>query len=123
MNVKKEIFESLRLDLQEFAPQEFVAACYIAQVNCDSNANKIWNESGTQQVSHSGPPHGITLVSGSPSSSDLITTGLLRAKGGKSNFKNAVWGYAWNGYTHFISDTMISAIRSWTRDEYKQHFS
>ena len=32
MNVKKERFESLRLELQEFTPQEFVAACY--QFNC-----------------------------------------------------------------------------------------
>lgn len=28
MKVKKEVFESLRLELQEFVPQEFIATCY-----------------------------------------------------------------------------------------------
>lgn len=51
LNVRKEVFESLRLELQEFAPQEYIAACfqclgttygaYITQGSESSGSNPI----------------------------------------------------------------------------------
>ena len=58
-NTKTEKWDSLRLDLQEFAPQEFVAACWIPNVFCSGD---IYISVDKKTVhSHSGNGHTIDV--------------------------------------------------------------
>ncbi len=47
LNVRKEVFESLRLELQEFTPQEFVAGCYKVTIPC-SALNYVSSKTGNK---------------------------------------------------------------------------
>ena len=54
MKVKKEVFESLRLDLQEFTPQEFVAGCYQVTILCSADSYVSTSHgNGNTGVAHS----------------------------------------------------------------------
>ena len=55
MYSKKERFESLRLDFQEFDPQEYCATCYVVTVPCSSEgyiSTRQQNNSGTSHSSN-----------------------------------------------------------------------
>lgn len=53
-NKKTEKWSSLRLDLQQFTPQEFVAGCYIVSFTCGSNGWISYDGTYNHAVSHSG---------------------------------------------------------------------
>lgn len=52
MKVKKEVFESLRLELQEFTPQEFVAGCYRVTIPCTSKGYVSTSPIDNKATSH-----------------------------------------------------------------------
>lgn len=60
-NIKTEKWSSLRLDLQQFSPQEFVTACWTIVISCQSKGY-ISNDGNIRNaVSHSGN-HPVTFT-------------------------------------------------------------
>ena len=111
MKVRKEVFESLRLELQEFVPQEFVAGCYDITLGCSSSGEYAVVVVGGTSYSHSGGPHSKTLTIQSPDEPTLSyiankVSSVSSATAGKNNgHKTDYKGYAWNNSGwHFITD-------------------
>ncbi|MBO7552429.1 MAG: hypothetical protein J6T82_00115 [Bacteroidaceae bacterium] len=95
MKVKKEVFESLRLELQEFTPQEFVAVCYVVTVNCSSEGHISTQKSNNTGFDHSGGHLIMTIYFHNQTpSNDLVKSKL---------------GTLTNGYTGTARNTMNKA--------------
>ena len=84
MKVKKEVFESLRLDLQEFVPQEYCDGCW--KLECLGNGN------GRYITSDKKGNHGNTLVNEIGHSDHTVIV--------HSNPGGLTHGYQWTTYSN-----------------------
>ncbi|MDO4184997.1 MAG: hypothetical protein Q4D30_00695 [Bacteroidales bacterium] len=90
--IKTEKWSSLRLDLQQFSPQEFVAACYwqITLTCSHSNWNIYENSVNKTDLDH-GSPHTKTLTAYSNDEKSSYNTNY---KIGTSIKAGSNWGHA-----------------------------
>ncbi|MBQ6037560.1 MAG: hypothetical protein IJL37_02685 [Bacteroidaceae bacterium] len=112
LNVRKEVFESLRLEFQEFTPQEFVATCWIRTLTCSHKSDKLYHSVGNTTYEH-GSDHELELIAANDTEksgmSSLVHT--LAGRYGKNNGQ-AVSGTLWyygtsdtDGYHVYDGDT------------------
>ena len=97
MKIKKEKYESLRLELQEFTPQEYCATCWKIKVTCSTDSDYSYVKVGSNIYHHTGGPHSYTTI---------IDNSIVSATAGKNKGQaGSHSGYAWgSGSTwHFIA--------------------
>ena len=95
MKIKKERYESLRLELQEFVPQEFVATCYVVTVYCSSEGHI-----STQKQNNTGFDH--------PSGHDIMTI-YFHNQAPTNDLVKSRLGALTDGFTGTARNTMNKA--------------
>ena len=111
MKIKKEKYESLRLELQEFTPQEYCATCWKIKVTCSTDSDYSYVKVGSNIYHHTGGPHSYTTIidySTQPTFDiiDSLDNSIVSATAGKNKGQaGSHSGYAWgSGSTwHFIA--------------------
>ncbi len=118
LNVRKEVFESLRLELQEFTPQEFVASCWIVTLKCESRGYISPEDDRTQASYHSANHATKSLVissNGQPSTSqirDRLTNYDSTAYSSNSTQNNKKWNQGKVSGVSFVYDGAIFFMTS-----------